>query len=195
MDGASEEKVKVSAADIRDALRQMGSYIDVTEDDLLKIYEIALAHAKKHAGREIPVSEVMTRDVISVGPEATIAEMSALMAERHISGLPVVDCNRLAGIVTEADLLARACVKRGRLFRRTLGYLFGEPVPFPRGGEGERAKDIMNPKVITATPEDDIKTAAGIMDKKRIKRLPVLDAEGKLVGIISRADVVRAIGK
>ncbi len=192
---SKDTKGKITAGDIRSALRQMGAYVDVTEDDLMKIYELALEHAKKEAGKKVLVRDIMTRDVVTVDGAATVSRISALMYEHRISGLPVVDSHGgVAGIVTEADLIARVCARRGHAFRKTLMHLFGESMPAPRASEevDGTASDIMNRKVITASPEDDIGKVAAIMDEKRIKRLPVVEADGKLVGIVSRADIVRA---
>ncbi|MDA8087330.1 MAG: CBS domain-containing protein, partial [Nitrospiraceae bacterium] len=191
---SEDRKEKITAEDIRSALTQMGVYVDVTEDDLMKIYALALEHAKKEAGRKILVKDIMTREVITVDAGAAMPQMSALMYQHRISGLPVVDAGRrVIGIVTEADLIARVCIERGHAFKRTLRHLFGETVPVPRTPEDTdgTAKDLMNQKVITVHPDDEIGKAAAIMDEKRIKRLPVVHADGTLAGIISRADIVR----
>ena len=187
-------KEKITAADLRSALRQLGVYVDVTEDDLMKIYALALEHAKKEAGKKVLVKDVMTREVITVDGGATISRMSGLMYQHRISGLPVVDADgRLEGIVTEADLIAGVCIERGHPFRKTLKHLFGESVTAagPDGCAGDTAKDLMNPKVITADPDDEIGKVAAIMNEKKIKRLPVVQADGKLIGIIARADIVK----
>ncbi len=184
----------MTALDIRSALKQIGVYVDVTEDDLMKIYALALEHAKKEAKRNILVKDIMTKEVITVGGGASISQVTALMAEHRISGIPVIDGGRrVIGIITEADLIARVCIRRGHSFRRTLRYLFGESVPVPETAEvaGGEAKDIMNQKVITASPEDDISRVAAVMEEKRIKRLPVVQ-DGRLAGVISRADIVRS---
>ncbi len=193
------ENEKLTARDIRSALKQIGVYVDVTEDDLMKIYELALEHAKKEARWKIPVKGIMTKEVVTIGEETTLHQMSALMNQHRISGLPVTDRERhVIGIVTEADLIATICIKRGYSFIRTLKYLFGESlqIPEPAGNENieTTARDVMKTRVITAAPDDDVSQVAAIMDEKKIKRLPVVGPDGKLSGIISRADIVRAIG-
>ncbi len=132
---------------------------------------------------------------MTVDSAASVSRISALMYKHRISGLPVVDSSdRVVGIVTEADLIARICARKGHAFRKTLMYLFGESIPEPRASEDVdgTAGDIMNPEVITAAPDDDIGKVAAILDEKKIKRLPVIGENGKLVGIVSRADIVRA---
>ncbi len=193
MDNTSKD-LKISDEDLMAALREMKTYVDITEEDLKKIYSIALKHAKERLAPKIAASEVMTKDVITVKKDADIHEVSRLLSENRISGLPVVDNeNRVIGIITEADVLSMAGMKRGHTFKDIIRHILGEPLPERK--EGERVEDVMTSPSITATPNADIREVAGILNEKRIKRLPVIDEEGKLVGIISRADIVRAMGK
>ena len=84
-------------------------------------------------------------------------------------------------------------MKRGHTFKDILHNILGEPVPARKSGS--KVEEVMSFPPITAKTDDDIGEVANILDERRIKRLPVVDDEGKLVGIISRADIVRAIGK
>jgi CBS-domain-containing membrane protein len=183
-----------SDEDLRAALKEMRSYMDVTEEDLRKIYEIALRHARQRAALRIPVRSVMTTSVISSKPEADLHEAARLLSENRISGMPVVDDhNRVIGVISEADLLMLAGLEQGHSFRDILHRLLGEPSPGRK--TGDHVREVMSFPPITAKAGDDVSEVAQILDEKRIKRLPVVDDEGRLVGIISRADIVRAIGK
>jgi len=84
-------------------------------------------------------------------------------------------------------------VTREHTIKDVIRHILGEPVPKQRHGETVRA--FMTSPALTITPDADIREAAGILDQKRIKRLPVVDKEQRLLGIVSRADIVRAIGK
>lgn len=185
---------EVSDEDLRAALSEIKAYVDVTEEDLRKIYAIALRHAKDRLAVKIPVRDVMTKDVISVKKDTDIHEAARIISDNKISGLPVVDeDNRVIGIVSEADILHMAGIEKEHTFRDILKHLLGEP--FPKHRRGEKAGDIMTSPAITTTAETDIRKVAGILDEKRIKRLPVVDDNNKLIGVISRGDIVRAIGK
>ncbi len=182
---------EVSNEDLRAALREMGSYIDVTEDDLRKIYLIALKHAQERLAIGIPVRDVMTGNVITVRPAARLCEAAELLADNRISGLPVVDTeNHVIGVITEEDVLSMAGVSKGHTFRDILKHLLGEPLP--KRGEGNAVIDFMNSPAITIGPDVDVREAARLLSEKRIKRLPVIDKENRLIGIVSRADIVRA---
>jgi CBS domain-containing protein len=139
------------------------------------------------------VQDVMTRSVISVGPDAPLREIAALLGERRISGVPVVDDQgALLGVVSEADFLVE--VQGGSGVRASaLARLFG------RTGEaelGERhfarsARELMTTPVMTIAPNALIADAAALMTRERVNRLPVVE-DGRLVGIVTRADLVRS---
>jgi CBS domain-containing protein len=84
-------------------------------------------------------------------------------------------------------------MKKGHTFKDVIRHLLGEPLSGPK--RSKRLRDVMTKPVITTGPEADIREIALTLDEKRIKRLPVVDEQGKLIGVISRADIVRAIGK
>ena len=184
---------QISDEDLRAALKEMKTYMDITEDDLKKIYVIASRHAEQRVARRIFVRDVMTRNVIKVREDADINEVATLLSENRISGLPVVDGQgRVIGMITEADVLAMAGMKKGHVFKDVIRHLLGEPLPGPK--RSNHLRDVMTSPAITTGPEADIREIALTLDKKRIKRLPVVDEQGRLIGVISRADIVRAIG-
>lgn len=182
--------------DLKAALKEMRTYVDITEDDLKRIFSLAMEHAKRRLKKKIPVKDIMTKDVVAVKKALKIKELARLLIEKQISGVPVVDEeNRVIGIVTEADIIFQAEGRRHRGLREFLREIIGEPVPKDiRGPISELlVQDIMSQPVISASPDMDIRNVAAIFEERRIKRLPVVDPEGRLVGIISRQDILRAI--
>jgi len=146
--------------------------------------------------------DVMTTNVITVTPEASVQEVAKVLSERGISGVPVVDAdNRLAGIVSEGDLLHR--VETGterrpdRTRRRRSWWLdtIASDEELARDyvkSHGRTARDVMTPEVVSVTDTTDLAEIATLLETKRIKRVPVLK-DGRLVGIISRANLMRAL--
>ena len=138
------------------------------------------------------VSQIMSSPVVTVSPEATYKEALELLVDREISGLPVVvDDNRLVGIVTEADLVPAEAYQRSR--RRALDVL----VELVRGGpsawdkrDASTVEQLMTRRPLVALEDDDVRAVARRMVEHRIKRLPVVDAFGRVVGIVSRRDVL-----
>jgi CBS-domain-containing membrane protein len=185
---------QISDEDLRSALKEMKAYMDITEEDLKKIYAIALRYAEQRAARRIFVRDVMTKNVIKVREDADINEVTALLSENRISGLPVVDRKDVViGMITEADVLAMAGMKKSPTFKDIIRHLLGEPLSGPK--QGKRLRDVMTSPAMTTGPETDIREVALTLDEKRIKRLPVVDEQGRLIGLISRADIVRTMGK
>jgi CBS domain-containing protein len=136
----------------------------------------------------------MTSTVVTIKRDADLHEAARLLSEHKISGMPVVDdTNRVIGVISEADILVLAGMKKEHTFKDILRNILGEPVSAKKGGN--KVEDVMGFPPITSKADDDISEVAKILDDRRIKRLPVVDDEGRLIGIISRADIVRAIGK
>ncbi len=182
---------EISDEDLRAALREIRTYVDITEEDLKKIYAIALRYARERLSQKVFVRDVMTKDAIAVGKYDTIDEAARLLSENRISGLPVVDKEGVViGVVTEADILFMTGM-REHTFKDILRHILGEPLPERK--TGHIVVDIMTSPAITTRLDADIKEVARILDEKRIKRLPVVDDKSRLVGIISRADIVRSV--
>lgn len=185
--------VEISEEDLSEALRDLGTYVDISIEDLKALCELAVRHARVRLATRVPVSDVMTTEVVSVKEDGDLDEVSRLLSEKGISGIPVVD-DRLVvkGVITDADVLSMSGVKRGHTIRELIGHLLGEPLP---GQKGSKVKDFMSAPPITVRESADLREAAAILDRRRIKRLPVVDEKGHLVGIISRADIVRAMAR
>jgi CBS domain-containing protein len=142
-------------------------------------------------------AEVMTRDVATVHPETSIADAIQIMVQRRVSGLPVVDAaNVVVGIVSEGDLLRR--VELGTEHRRPAWTTFlrgpdREAVDYVRT-HTLRVEDIMTRKPDTVSETAALDEVVAHMTHRHVRRLPVTARDGTLLGIVSRADLVRALG-
>jgi CBS-domain-containing membrane protein len=140
-------------------------------------------------------SDVMTRNVISVSPDATIADAVELMLERGISGLLVVDSSgTLAGIVTEGDLLRRDELGTGRRrswWLRLIASPGRQAADFTRT-HGRKVADVMTRDVLSVNAKSPLTDIVAMMEEHRVKRVPVLDGD-HVVGVVSRADLLRAL--
>lgn len=141
--------------------------------------------------------EVMTPEVETIRRDATILEAARTMLRRGVSGLPVVNANgRLVGVVTEGDFLRRAETGTERRHPRWLEFLLG---PGRLASEyvhshGRKVEEVMTPKVITVSTETPLQEVVQIMERHQIKRVLVAN-DGKVVGIISRANLVQALAR
>lgn len=143
------------------------------------------------------VAAIMTKQVVSVVSSATVAEIAHLLFDKNLSGVPVVDADRrVVGIVTEYDLMSRNMSVHIPTYMSLL-----ESLSSSQGGtrimdelEAVRrttAEAVMTAPVVTVREETPVEDAARIFAEQRINPLPVVDKEGKLIGIVSRADVVK----
>jgi CBS-domain-containing membrane protein len=133
------------------------------------------------------VKDVMTTRVVCVRQGATYKDMAAELREHHISALPVLDeADKVVGVVSEADLLAREALD-GEIPGRSGGILSRRE---RARATGETAAGLMSRPAVTITADDTVVHAARLMRDKRVKRLPVVTTEGRLIGIVSRADVL-----
>ena len=149
-------------------------------------------HLRSTMGLEMVVRDVMTTEVITVAKYESIVHVAHILSERNISGLPVVDKeNKVIGIITQADILSILGVRREHTFKDLLKHMLGEPLPERK--MGDIVGDIMVSPPITVKGDANIAEIAQIMDDKRIRRLPVVDDENRLIGIISRADILKAV--
>jgi len=139
--------------------------------------------------------DVMTWGAITVEPEAPVTRAVRLMLQNKISGLPVVDDKQqLVGMVTEGDFLRRSEVGTQRQRPRWLEFLLG---PGQLAAEyvqasGQKVGEVMTPEPKTITPETPLDEVVRLMERHRVKRLPVVQ-DGKLVGIVSRANLLHAL--
>ena len=146
------------------------------------------------------VAEVMERDVVSVHPETGVQELAELMHERHIGGAPVVDGEgRLVGIVTDGDLIADMADIHAPAQIDIFGaivYLgsFHKYEERLRKAVGATVGDVMTTKVHTVHPGDGVRKAATLMRDHKINRVPVVDEDGRLVGLVTRTDIVHSLG-
>jgi CBS domain-containing protein len=139
-------------------------------------------------------ADIMARPVVSVTPEATVADVARLMLDNRISGLPVIDrSGALVGIISEGDLLRRA--ETGTIRRRPRWLEFisapGRLAKDYAEAHANRVADVMTGAVVTIGPDAPLQEIVDVMERRRVKRLPVVDA-GRVVGIVTRADLVRA---
>lgn len=138
------------------------------------------------------VKDVMTSDVITVRPETSLKDVAAILTERRISGVPVVDASgKVVGVVSEGDILFK---ERGPSERTGLLAWFADPYDVAEQLKlaARTAGEAMTAPAKTIAPWRPVSSAAAEMLDEGVNRLPVVDDEGRLMGIVTRADLVRA---
>jgi len=202
MDNKNAEDIQndICDEDVVAAIRESKFDLNLSAEALKKIYSLARRHARARVASRMHVQDVMTRDVLAVNKFDDINHAVNILSGKNVSGLPVVDReNRVVGIISEADIVSMVAIsekkskRRGRTFRNLLDGLFGGHVLERK--MGDIVGDVMTSPAITIYPDAEISEAVRIMDQYRIRRLPVVDGGQKLLGLISRSDIVRTMGE
>jgi CBS domain-containing protein len=150
--------------------------------------------------RDLPVREVMTAEVLSFHPDENVSEAMAALVERNVDAGPVLDTTgQVVGMLSTGDLV----VEEARVHFPTVVNFLGVNVTMPfkhdelddsvRKALGASVGEVMTPAVVSVDPDASVEDAATLMHDHDVSRLPVVDGDGTLVGIVSRGDIVRAI--
>ena len=165
----------------------------ITIDDT----EVALycAYPVRDVSAALRAADVMSRDVVSAAPDATVREVVKLMLDKTYRAIPVVESGMPVGIITNSDLL-----KRGGLSMRVeLLRVLDSPelhAELERLAQGAKhAADVMTPGPVTVRASTPLTQVAEVMSYRHYKRLPVVDEHGALVGMVSRLDVLRTAAR
>jgi CBS domain-containing protein len=142
--------------------------------------------------------DIMTHCLVSIAPGAPILDAIARMISHQVSGMPVIDADgQLVGVVTESDFLRRVETHTEAPRRRWLELLLG---PGSRADEyarshGQTVRDVMSPNIITVSKETPLSEVVHLMEEHAIKRIPVTDHDGRVAGIVTRADLMSALAE
>ncbi|MBS0339066.1 MAG: CBS domain-containing protein [Proteobacteria bacterium] len=141
--------------------------------------------------------DVMTKPVISVAPEATLREVMDILLKHRISGVPVVEQDTVLGFVGVGDLLHRYEIGTDRMpderpWWQRLVRADPGPMDYVRS-HGIHARDLMNREVVSVAEDTHLSQITKIFEQRRIRRVPVLRDDGHMVGLVTRADLVRVL--
>lgn len=136
---------------------------------------------------KVRIRDVMTKSVITISGDTPLKEAAVVMGRNRISGLPVMDGDELVGIITESDFVSRLAEDGGGLLDALLGRKQTEI--------GGSVAEAMTREPLTIGPDESVSAAARVMSEHRVKRLPVVDGSGRLVGLVSRADLMSVFAR
>ncbi len=178
-------------ARILDAMRDMAPHALIVAQDV----EIVQSGVPFKEGLpHIAVSEVMQRNVVTVRPETLVKEVVELLVDRDFTAVPVVDdANRVVGMISDRDLLTRGGTHVGIDLQRATDPAFVRQLHEALQGSTRKVEELMTREVVTLTPGTSLGAAAKLMVEHHLKRLPVVDAGGRLTGILGRLDVLNTL--
>jgi CBS domain-containing membrane protein len=183
---------EIADEDVAEAVKELKLRLSLKAEDLKKICLSACIHSRTRSSSVLCVRDAMTGDVVSVSKYDDISKVVRILAERNISGLPVIDNEyHVVGIISEADVVSMVGEARDHTFKDLVRRALGHHLPERK--QGHMVGDIMNSPAVTIAPDVEISEAVRLMDERRIRRLPVVDRDKRLIGILSRADILKTI--
>ena len=192
-DSPGGSPVDMADEDIIAAMKKMQGYIDITPADFMEIYRFAYNHAVDRIARSVSAEDVMTREVITVYEDTTLTETAERMAEANISGLPVVDRNHsVVGVISEKDFLGQMGVSPVGSFMKVICQCLKNKGCLVLPIRGKSAGEIMSAPAVTVAPARPLAEISKMFSDKQINRVPVVDSANRILGIVSRADMVKS---
>ena len=174
-------------------MKEIPGYLDITPSDLKEIYRHAFRHALERISRPVKAAEIMTRAVHQVRVDTPLEDVAGLMARQRISGVPVLDeSGRVAGVISEKDFLGRMGAADPAHVMGIIAACLGGKGCVAMPIRGRTAADIMATPAITVREDTSTLEILEIFSTRNINRVPVIDGSGRLAGIVSRADILRA---
>lgn len=186
------QKIGFSSTDLDEVLREYDEFIDIDRDALETILRKTELRSYRRRALHLDCESVMSRDVVGVAPDDSLRHAHALMRSHHFKALPVTnDSAEIVGIVTQTDFLEKASWRNGR---PSIGFLQRlRLILSAASAPNDTVKDIMTSPVKAVRPETPIEEAIIRFAEDGLHYLPVIDARGKMVGIVSQSDVMVAM--
>jgi CBS domain-containing membrane protein len=182
--------------DINEAMKLIPGYLDITPGDFREVYYLAFQVATERLARDLNAQEIMTREVASVQADTPLTAVAEAMGRRGISGVPVLNQEgKVVGVISEKDFLSRMGVTEPMNFMSLVAACLNTKGCVALPIKQQKAEDIMSCPAVTVGEDTKVREIVGIFAAKNINRVPVTDPEGRLLGIVSREDVVLAAFK
>ena len=189
-----DHPVDISDDDILEAMKDIQGYLDITPGDFKEMYHRAYHHALDRFLHGIKARDIMTKNVITVGRETPSQKIADVMALHGISGVPVLDENSVVvGVLSEKDFLFSMGPPGTASFMTVIAQCLKSKGCLALPIIKKKAEDIMSSPPISVEENASISDITKIFTEKNINRVPVVDKGGRLVGIVSRGDIIPAL--
>jgi CBS domain-containing membrane protein len=183
----------ISDDDIYEAMKDISGYLDITPGDFKEVYLKAYRHAVLRLTRSVKVAEIMTKDVAAVFGDTPLKDVASIMAASNVSGVPVIDVDgKVIGVVSEKDLLSVMGGGSAKTFMEVMAQCLKGRSCLAIPVIEKVAGDIMSAPALTVREDTPVVEVAELLTQKGVNRVPVVDSNGRMVGIVSRGDIVRS---
>ncbi|MBU4316626.1 MAG: CBS domain-containing protein [Proteobacteria bacterium] len=185
--------MEISDEDVVQAMAAIPGYIDITTADFKEIYLAAYALALKRMMTSVQAKDIMTHPVTVVQADTPLMETAGLLAEKNISGVPVVDGDqKVIGVVSEKDFIKNMGAGVTGSFMGIIAECLKDKGCVAAPVRVKLARDIMSHPAITAREDISHSEISALFAARRINRLPIVDGKDRLVGIVTRSDLVQS---
>ena len=185
--------VEISEQDVVEAMKAIQGYLDITPGDFKEVYQVAYSLAIKRLLTSRKAADLMSKPVQLVSQEMDLVKAAALFAEKQISGAPVVDNGgKIVGVVSEKDFLKEMGFGGTPSFMQIATHCLHNKGCMIGNLRNRTVGDIMTRPAITGVPEMTIGDISTLFVDRRINRLPIIDTDGRPVGIVTRTDLANS---
>ncbi len=185
--------VDITDEDVYDAMKEIPGYLDITPGDFKEVYRHAYRRAVERLKRSIKAKDVMTRDVVFVDINTLMKEVAQTLGSHGISGLPVVDLEgKVVGVISEKDFLRHMGAQDKMTFMAFVAERLKEAWCVDESIGERTAGEMMTSPAVTIDENKPIIEIATLFKEKNINRAPVINQQGGLVGLVSRADIIES---
>lgn len=185
--------IEMNDSDIVDAMKHISGYLDITPGDFKQIYTLAYRHAVERLTYSIKAGHIMCKPVIKVLPDSPLLDVAMIMAENAITGLPVVDSLfNVVGVISEKDFLREMGSNTNHSFMALVSQCLKNSGCMAVTLRNLKAQDIMSSPAITVREETSVSDIVALFENKRINRVPVVDKDSRLCGMVTRSDIVQS---
>ncbi len=189
--GVSSSPMEMSDQDIYEAMKEIPGYLDITPGDFKDLYKLVYRHTLQRISQAVKANDIMTRAVVTVTQETPVKMAAELMAVKEVSGVPVIDKdNKVVGVLSERDFLSRMGGGGTKNFMTVVARCLEAKGCAALAIREKSVKDIMTSPAVTVNSHAQSLDIGALLKKKGINRVPVIDQKGRLIGIISRGDII-----
>lgn len=184
--------IDLSELDVIAAMKEIPGYIDITPGDFKEVFRVAYAHALERLMESRTAKDIMTAPAHCLPVNTDLVQAAKFLADQHFSGGPVIDeSGRVVGVVSEKDFLRKMGIGQHVSMMQVVTHCLSNKGCMVMNLRNHVAGEIMSAPPITAGPDITVGAISTLFTEKKINRLPIVDAKGRPVGIVTRTNLVQ----
>lgn len=185
--------IEIAEPDVIAAMRKIEGYIDISPGDFREVYRLAFDHALQRLRESVTARDIMTAPVQCIDADMDLQQAAQVLADKVYSGAPVVDGDgRIVGVISEKDFLARMGLDQPATFLRIIAHCLTTKGCMAIALRNHAVRELMTAPAVTAGPEVTIGAISQLFIDHKINRLPIVDPDGRPLGIVTRTDLVQS---